>query len=209
MYRATNVQYDLADRVRALETGGIGAIHRLATQTGLVEAIDRRVRVLRLHLPYHESDHVLGLAYNALCGGTCLQDIELRRQNEVYLDALGAQRIPDPTTAGDCGVRERDGQGQVSSMPREPVRVIPDGLLAGRGESLHGLLGRRNNGKSRSLEWFSSRILHFPILDPLFRPDQQPVRDFHHGLLDRLKKSARCRRPNEPTSCWDPSISSS
>ena len=101
MYRATNVQYDLADRVRALETGGIGAIHRLATQTGLVEAIDRRVRVLRLHLPYHESDHVLGLAYNALCGGTCLQDIELRRQNEVYLDALGAQRIPDPTTAGD------------------------------------------------------------------------------------------------------------
>jgi hypothetical protein len=101
MYRATNVHYDFADRVRALETGGIGAIHRLATQTGLVDAIDRRVRVLKLHLPYHESDHVLGLAYNALCGGTCLQDIKLRRQNEVYLDALGAQRIPDPTTAGD------------------------------------------------------------------------------------------------------------
>jgi DDE family transposase len=36
-----------------------------------------------------------------VCGGTCLQDIELRRQDEVYLDALGAQRIPDPTTAGD------------------------------------------------------------------------------------------------------------
>jgi hypothetical protein len=101
MYRATNVHYDLADRVRALETGGIGAIHRLAIQTGLVDAIDRRVHVLKVHLPYHESDHVLGLAYNALCGGTCLQDIELRRQNEVYLDALGAQRIPDPTTAGD------------------------------------------------------------------------------------------------------------
>ena len=108
MYRATNVHYDLADRVRALETGGIGAIHRLATQTGLVEAIDRRVRVLKLHLPYHESDHVLGLAYNALCGGTCLQDIELRRQNEVYLDALGAQRIPDPTTAGDFCRRFED-----------------------------------------------------------------------------------------------------
>jgi hypothetical protein len=44
---------------------------------------------------------VLNLAYNALCDGTCLQDIELRRQDEVYLDALGAQRIPDPTTAGD------------------------------------------------------------------------------------------------------------
>ncbi len=44
---------------------------------------------------------MLGLAYNSLCGGTCLQDIEQRRQDEVYLDALGTQRIPDPTTAGD------------------------------------------------------------------------------------------------------------
>ncbi len=44
---------------------------------------------------------MLGIAYNILCGGTCLQDIERLRQNEVYLDALGAQRIPDPTTAGD------------------------------------------------------------------------------------------------------------
>jgi hypothetical protein len=44
---------------------------------------------------------VLNLAYNALCEGTCLQDLELRRNDEVYLDALGARRIPDPTTAGD------------------------------------------------------------------------------------------------------------
>jgi hypothetical protein len=67
----------------------------------LVEAIDQRVEVLKGHLPYHESDHVLGIAYTVLCGGTCLQAIEQRRQDEVYLDALGAQRIPDPTTAGD------------------------------------------------------------------------------------------------------------
>jgi hypothetical protein len=101
MYRASNIQYEHSDRVRGLESGGIGAMHRLAQHTGLVAAIDRRVQVLKVHLPYHESDHVLGIAYNILCGGTCLQDIELRRQSEVYLDALGAQRIPDPTTAGD------------------------------------------------------------------------------------------------------------
>ena len=101
MYRARNIQYEHSDRVRGLASGGIGAIHRLALHTGLVEAIDRHVEVLQVHLPYHESDHVLGIAYNVLCGGTCLQDIELRRQDEVYLDALGAQRIPDPTTAGD------------------------------------------------------------------------------------------------------------
>jgi len=30
-----------------------------------------------------------------------LEDIELNRNNEGYLNAVGAQRIPDPTTAGD------------------------------------------------------------------------------------------------------------
>ena len=101
MYRASNMQYEHSDRVRGLASGGIGAMHRLAHHVGLVAALDRHVKVLKVHLPYHESDHVLGIAYNVLCGGTCLQDIERRRQNEVYLDALGTQRIPDPTTAGD------------------------------------------------------------------------------------------------------------
>lgn len=101
MYRARNIQYEHSDRVRGLASGGIGAMHRVAQHTGLVESLDRHVQVLKVALPYHESDHVLGIAYNVLCGGTCLQDIELRRQDEVYLDALGAQRIPDPTTAGD------------------------------------------------------------------------------------------------------------
>jgi hypothetical protein len=101
MLTARNIQYDVSERTQGLEVGGIGLMHRLVRHTGLIEAIDEAVHVLKVHLPYHESDHVLGIAYNILCGGTCLQDIELRRQHEVYLDALGAQRIPDPTTAGD------------------------------------------------------------------------------------------------------------
>jgi Transposase DDE domain group 1 len=101
MYRARNIRYEHSNRVRGLTSGGIGAMHLLAQQTGLVAAIDQQVEVFKRHLPYHESDHVLGITYNVLCGGTCLQDIEQRRQDEVYLDALGAQRIPDPTTAGD------------------------------------------------------------------------------------------------------------
>ena len=88
MYRARNIQYEHSDRVRGLTSGGIGAMHRLAQHTGLEDAINERLEVLKVHLPYHESDHVLGIAYNVLCGGTCLQDIELRRQDEVYLDAL-------------------------------------------------------------------------------------------------------------------------
>ena len=56
--------------------------------------------MLKIHLPYHESDHVLNMAYNILAGGVRLEDIELRRQDEVFLNGLGAERIPDPTTAG-------------------------------------------------------------------------------------------------------------
>jgi len=76
-------------------------MHLLVQKIGLKDAIDDKLHLLKIHLPYHESDHVLNFAYNALCDGTCLQDLELRRQDEVYLDALGARRIPDPTTAGD------------------------------------------------------------------------------------------------------------
>jgi len=57
----------------------------LVRRLGLAEAIDRRLEVLQIHLPYHESDHVLALAYLPLWGGTCLQDLELLRQDEYDL----------------------------------------------------------------------------------------------------------------------------
>jgi Transposase DDE domain group 1 len=101
MLTASNIHYEIAERSRGIAVGGIGAVHALARQIGLIEAIDRRLHLLKIHLPYHESDHVLALAYLPLCGGTCLQDLELLRHDEVLLDALGARRIPDPTTAGD------------------------------------------------------------------------------------------------------------
>jgi len=101
MLGASRIQYDLAERGRGLSVGGIGMVHLLARRSGLARAIDRRLHLLKVHLPYHESDHVLNLAYNVMCGGTCLEDLELRRNDEVYLDALGAERIPDCTTAGD------------------------------------------------------------------------------------------------------------
>jgi len=92
MLAATNIHYEVAERAGGMAYGGIGAIHTLAQQTGLVEAIDAKLHLLKIHLPYHESDHVLNVAYNILCGGSRLEDIELRRNDEVYLDALGAQR---------------------------------------------------------------------------------------------------------------------
>jgi len=101
MFSAGDIRYDPADKTRGLSCGGIGAIPLLARRIGLIEAIDRRLHLLKIHKPYHESDHVRNIAYNILCGGTYLEHIEHRRNDEVFADAPGAQRIPDPTTAGD------------------------------------------------------------------------------------------------------------
>jgi hypothetical protein len=74
---------------------------KLARNTGLVNEIDRRVHLLKVHAPYQESDHVMAHVLNMLCGGTRLEHLELLRNNEALLNAVGADSIPDPTTAGD------------------------------------------------------------------------------------------------------------
>jgi hypothetical protein len=100
-FSASNIQYDFADRLGAISCGGIGAIHLLTRKLGLSDAIDKRLQLLKIHLPYQDSDHVLNIAYIPLCNGTCLQDLERLRNDENYLNALGTRRIPDPSTAGD------------------------------------------------------------------------------------------------------------
>src|SRR5215470_2897354 len=101
MITASNIHYELGERVQGLAPGGLGALLLLAQRTGLTAAIDHDLHLLKRHLPSHESDHVLNIALNLLAGGRRLEHLELRRNDEVYLDALGAVRIPDPTTAGD------------------------------------------------------------------------------------------------------------
>jgi len=101
MIAASNIRYQIAEKVRAISPGGIGAVHLLARKLGLIHDIDEGLHLLKRHLPYHESDHVLNIAYNLLAGGSRLEHLEVRRNDEVYLDALGAERLPDPTTAGD------------------------------------------------------------------------------------------------------------
>jgi hypothetical protein len=101
MFSASNIHYEIAERTRGIAAGGIGLMHKLVKRLGLDDAINRNVQLLKLHLPYFESDHVLNIAYNLLAGGACLEHLELLRNDEAYLDALGTRRIPDPTTAGD------------------------------------------------------------------------------------------------------------
>ncbi|MHB1711092.1 MAG: hypothetical protein ACYCV7_06795 [Acidimicrobiales bacterium] len=96
-----NIAYELAERTKAVAHGGMGMIAKLVEAVGLADEIDQSLHLLKLHKPYHESDHVLNIAYNALCGGRTLDDIEARRGDAVFLDGLGTKSIPDPTTAGD------------------------------------------------------------------------------------------------------------
>jgi hypothetical protein len=101
MFKDSNIHYQIAERTRAIGFGGIGALHKLVCKLKLDRAINKNILLLQRHVPYWESDHVLNLAYNVLTGGTCLEDIERLRNDESYMTALDAERIPDPTTAGD------------------------------------------------------------------------------------------------------------
>ncbi|MFH0794898.1 MAG: IS1380 family transposase [bacterium] len=130
VFAGGNVRYEMSDRVAAVGCGGIGAIHAMVQALGLDAAINGSVRLLNLHAPYHESDHVLNLAYNILTGGDCVEDLERLRENETYMDGIGAERIPDPTTAGDFCRRFDEGslvalQEAVNDV-REQVWALQD-----------------------------------------------------------------------------------
>ena len=101
MIKTPVVEYELGEKQQAIAAGGIGTIMQLVQRLDLRKEINNAIPLLKLHLPYDEADHVFNMALNLLAGGTCLDHLELRRTDEAFLNALGAERIPDPTTAGD------------------------------------------------------------------------------------------------------------
>ena len=177
MFKDSNIRYEVAERLRAIGYGGIGAIHKLVCRLKLNRAIDRDVELLKFHVPYHESDHVLNIAYNVLSGGLCLEDIERLRNDESYMNALGATRIPDPTTAGDflrrfdvpsiLSLQENfnDTRRKVWSLQDEAFReeaiLDADGTIAetmgeckeGIGIAYNGVGMRGRGGHARGHEW--------------------------------------------------------
>lgn len=133
MLGSGTVHYEVGGNTDATSFGGIAAIHRLVTKLGLPDEINEGVKLLKVHLPYHESDHVLNMAYNVACGGTRLEDIELLRHDTAYMNALGADLIPDPTTAGDfC---RRFGEPDVVEL-MERINAVRPKLWAGRARDL-------------------------------------------------------------------------
>src|SRR2546426_3878861 len=208
MSRGRNLHYEGGDRVRGLGVGGIGAMHLLAQRTGLRAAIDENLRLLQVHQPYHESDHVLNIAYNILCGGETLEDLEQRRQDEVYLDALGAKVIPDPTTAGDfCrrfvaaakveALMAAIDRVRVKVWRQQPVAFFDEAILEADG-TLAETTGECKEGMEIS---YDGRWGYHPLVvtlantgEPMSLVNRSGNRPSHEGSAERFDQAiALCR----------------
>jgi hypothetical protein len=208
MFRDHNIHYEMGDKTQGLHCGGIGAVHLLVQQLGLADAIDRDLHLLKRHVPYFESDHVLNLTYNLLAGGTCLEDLELLRNNENYLNVLDAQRIPDPTTAGDflrrfdaadldtlMGVLNRK---RVQVWQQQPDPFLEHALIEGDG-TLVGTTGECKAGMDLSYKGVWG---YHPLVvslantqEPLFIINRSASRPSYEGAAEYFGRAAAlCRQ---------------
>lgn len=135
MLTSQKINYEIGGNAEATPYGGIFAMHRLVTRLGLVKAIDAMLNLLKIHLPYHESDHVLTLAYSVLTGGTRLEDVDRLRNDVPLMNGLGAKLLPDPTTTGDF-LRRFTETDIVALM--DAINSVRPVLWRGRGAGLLG-----------------------------------------------------------------------
>jgi hypothetical protein len=134
--RLPRLHVEVADRSTVTPYGGLALASAFLRRFRVAQAIDERVHVLKLHLPYHESDHVIAQALNLYAGGTCIEDQAVLQHDEGVLRMLGACRIPDPTTAGDFLRRfeERRNRGSLAGL-RAAIDTVQGevwGKLAGK-----------------------------------------------------------------------------
>ena len=201
MFKSEGARYEFSERSVGLAYGGIAAMHGLMQGLSVPDEINSALHLLKVHVPYWESDHVLSIAYNSLCGGTCLDDLERLRNDEAYVRALGADRIPDPTTSGDfCRrfdaaaveslqdafnkTRLRVWQQQPKSFFREAVVDVDGTLVETTGECKEGM------DISYDGKWgYQTLLVSFAnTREPLFlynRPGNRPSHEGAAHYLDR------------------------
>ncbi len=202
MLKGGSIRYEVAERSQGISVGGIGAFQLLVRRTGLAKEIDKRVRVLQRHLPYHESDHVLTIAYNALCGGQALGDLELLRKDECFLDALGADRIPDPTTSGDfCrrfapedveGLMAAANECRLKVWRQQPGAFFDEAIIEADG-TLVSSSGKCKEGMDFS---YDGSFGYHPLIvslantkEPLFLINRGGNRPSHEGAAERFDQA--------------------
>lgn len=200
--------FEISDRVCATTAGGVRLAHELARTVGLPDEIDRRVGVLKLHRPYHESDHVLALAYNLLAGGHCLEDLEQRRNDEAFLDMLDVDRLPDPTTAGDfCrrfrskadidAVQEAVNESRLRVWRRQPRSFFDQAIIDADG-TVAATTGECKEGMEMSYKgiWgYQHLVVSLANTQEVLFQDLRPgSANSQEGAADRLDQSVELVR---------------
>ena len=193
----TPIRYELAERARGTAHGGMGMIAGLVKHVGLGVEIDASVEVLKVHRPYHESDHVLNVAYNAICGGTRLEDIEGRRNDAVFLDAVGTPSLPDPTTAGDfcrrfdpesiMALQEAFNRARLRVWSQQPASFFAQTARIDADASIVGTEGETKAGMDISYNgiWgYSALLVSFAnTAEPLYLSNHGANRPSHEGVV--------------------------
>jgi hypothetical protein len=203
-----NIHYELSERTRGTAHGGLGLISKVIDHTGLAREIDTSLELLKLHRPYHESDHVFNIAYNALCGGRRLEDIEARRQDTVFLDGLGVESLPDPTTAGDfcrrfdaaavLALQEAVNRARVKVWRQQPPSFFEQPAVIDADASIIATGAETKDGIDISYKgvWGYSALLVSlqNTREPLYLGLLGANRPSHEGVIDYYDRAIRlCR----------------
>lgn len=208
MFTPQNIHFEIAHKAKGLHSAGLGAFQLLVQKLGLANTLNARLHLLKRHVPYFESDHVLNLTYNFLMGGKSLNDLELLRNNEHYLDVLGAQRIPDPTTAGDFlrrfhpadldALMEAINVARLAVWRQQPASFLERAIIEADG-SVVETTGACKQGMDLS---YDGRWGYHPLIvslantqEPLFvvnRPGNRPSHEGAAAYFDRA--AALCRQ---------------
>jgi hypothetical protein len=182
--------------------GGLALVSAFARRFKLAQTIDERVHVLKLHLPYRESDHILALAMSFYVGGTCLEDLANLQQSEAVQRLVGSCRTPDPTTAGDF-LRRFDDRLNPGSL--EALRSANDEVQ----RQVWTALSPRRGRKRKNPEW---AVIDLDGHTKELYGVQKEGADFsrkgqwsYHPLLVSLAGSGEClairNRPGNQRSC--------
>jgi len=95
------VRVKVEQRGKITPYGGLSLAHDLVMRLQLDRDLNHSIPLLKVNLPYFESDHILTQVYNQYVVGGCIEDISNLQHSDAIKHLLGACRSPDPTTAGD------------------------------------------------------------------------------------------------------------